>query len=256
MLKNYLLITLRNIRKFKVFSFINIAGLSVSLAIVILIASYAEMELSINKFHKNYNNIYKVGSSMTPAPIADIIKLNIPEIGKIARVEIFRTTSVTMKYKNKSLIVKNLIFTDPDFFEIFTFTPIKGDLKTALNDPNNMVLTETEAERFFGNEDPINKSIKLDNEYELTVKAVIKDIPANSSMQFRGVVSFSSIKAMNSGGNNDPYNWWNRNYETYLLSPAKLNFAELKDLIQKILVNIVECRAPGSRSRRRAAPPA
>jgi putative ABC transport system permease protein len=237
MFKNYLTITLRNIRKFKIFSFINIVGLTVSLAIVILIASYAEMELSINKFHKNYNNIYKVGNSMTPAPIADIIRLNIPEIKKIARVETFRTTSVTMKYRNNSMNVKNLIFSDPDFFNIFTFAPIKGDLKTALNYPNNIVLTETEAKRFFGNEDPINKSIKLDNEYDLTVKAVIKVIPANSSMQFSGVVSFSSIKAMNSGGGNDPYNWWNRNYETYMLAPAKFSLTELKDLVQKILIH-------------------
>jgi putative ABC transport system permease protein len=237
MLRNYLLITLRNIRRFKVFSFISIAGLSVSLAIVILIASYAEMELSVNKFHKNYNNIYKIGSSMTPAPIADIIKLNIPQIRKIARVETFRTTSVTMKYKNNSMIVKNLIFSDPDFFDIFTFAPIKGELETALNDPNNLVLTETEAKRFFGNEDPIDKSIKLDNEYDLIVKAIIKDVPEKSSMQFSGVVSFSSIKAMNSSGNNDPYNWWNRNYETYLLAPDRYNQEILQETIEPVLRN-------------------
>ena len=112
MLKNYFLIAIRNLKKFKTFSFINIAGLSISLAIVILIVLYAEMELSMNKFHKNYNYIYKVGNGTTPAPIADIIKLNLPEIKNVARIESFRTTSVTVKYGEKVLTVKNLIFSD------------------------------------------------------------------------------------------------------------------------------------------------
>ena len=131
MFKNYFKIALRNLRKHKTFSIINIAGLSISLAIVILIALFAEMELSMNKFHKNYNYIYKVGNGMIPAPIADIIKLNLPEIKKVARIESFRTTSVTMKYGKKVLTVKNLIFSDQDFFDIFTFPKISGNIKTA-----------------------------------------------------------------------------------------------------------------------------
>ena len=235
MIKNYFKIALRNLRKHKTFSIINIAGLSISLAIVILIALFAEMELSMNKFHKNYNYIYKVGNGMIPAPIADIIKLNLPEIKKVARIESFRTTSVTMKYGKKVLTVKNLIFSDQDFFDIFTFPKISGNIKTALKDPMSLVLTESEAIRFFGNEDPINKIVKLDNEFDLTVKAVIKDIPENSSMQFSSIASFISIKKMTGNANNDPFNWWNRNYETYLLSPKKINRAELQAKVEPVL---------------------
>jgi putative ABC transport system permease protein len=239
MLKNYLLVTLRNIRKFKVFSFINIVGLSTSLAIIILIVSYAEMELSINKFHENYDHIYKVGKGNTAAPVADIIKLNIPEVEKITRIENFRTTSVTMKYGDNPLIVKNIIFADPDFFDIFTLPVIRGDIKTAMNEPMSLILTETEAKRIFGNKDPMNKNIKMDGEFNLVVKAIIKDVPDNSSMLFNGIIPFASIKEMieQLGYNFDPYSWSNYNYETYLISTGKLSITDLKKRIELVLKN-------------------
>ena len=233
MLKNYFKIALRNLRRHKSFSFINIAGLSISLALVILIASYAQFEMSINKFNKNYNCIYKVGKWNTPAPVAGIIKSNIPEIKKAARIENFRTKSVAMKYNNKLMEVKDIIFSDPDFFDIFTFPAIEGDPQKALKEPMSLVLTKSQANRIFGNEDPINKVVKMDNSFELTVKAVIKDIPQNSSMQFSGVVSFMSIKKMITGF--DPFNWGNYNYETYILFPQKINKAELVKKIEMIL---------------------
>ena len=130
----------------------------------------------MNKFHKNYIHIYKVGNGTTPAPIADIIKLNLPEIKKVTRIESFSTTSVTMKYGKKVLIVKNLIFSNQDFFDIFTFHAVKGDIETALKDPMSLVLTESESKKIFGNENPINQIVKLDNEFDLIVKAIIKDI--------------------------------------------------------------------------------
>ena len=77
MFKNYFLIAVRNIKKHKAFSFINIAGFSISLAVVIVISLYAQMEFSTNKFHENYDRIYKIGNGRTPAPIADLIKQNI-----------------------------------------------------------------------------------------------------------------------------------------------------------------------------------
>lgn len=233
MLKNYFKIALRNLRRHKSFSFINIAGLSISLALVILIASYAQFEMSINKFNKNYELIYKVGRGNTPAPIAGIIKSNIPEIKKAARIENFRTKSVAMKYDNKLMEVKNIIFSDPDFFDIFNFPAIEGDPQKALKEPMALVLTKSQANRIFGNEDPINKVVKMDNSFDLTVKAVIKDIPQNSSMQFSGVVSFMSIKKMITGF--DPFSWGNYNYETYILFPQKANKAELIKKIEMIL---------------------
>lgn len=119
MLKKYLLVASRNILRSKTFSLINIAGLSISLALVIIIAAYAQFELSVNKFDRNYNRIYKVGNGLTPAPIAGIIKSSVPEIKRAARIQSFNFTSATMKYGSKVMTVKNLILTDPDFFDIF-----------------------------------------------------------------------------------------------------------------------------------------
>ena len=96
MLQNYIKVALRNLKRHKTFSIINIAGLSVSLALVILIATYTQFEMSIDKFHENYYRIYKVGKDYTPAPVADVIKSNVPEIKKAARIEFFRTRSVTI----------------------------------------------------------------------------------------------------------------------------------------------------------------
>ena len=236
MLKNYFLIAVRNIKKHKAFSFINIAGLSISLAVVIIIALYTQTELSINKFHKNYDRIYKIGKGRTPAPLAQVIKLNLPEIKNAVRINNTSAESVALKYKGNPLMVKSLIFADPDFFDIFSFPSIKGNYKTALNEPMSLVLTESEAKRIFGNEDPINKTVKMKNEFVLTVKAVIRDLPNNSSLHFNGVISFASLKNI-AGKNNDPFRWGIFNYETYLLFPENARKATLEKEIETLVRN-------------------
>jgi putative ABC transport system permease protein len=235
MLKSYLIIAFRNLKKYKVFSFINIAGLSISLAVVLLIAAFAQMELSVDKFHANYERICKIGFGTVPAPIADIIKLNLPEIKKVTRVDSFSSTSVTIKYDNKVLTVKNLIYSEPDFFDIFSFKALEGNIK-ALSDPMTIVLTRTEAKRIFGNTSPIGKVVKMDNKFDLTVKAVIEDILQNSSIQFGGVISFSSLKEK-AGKNYDAYDWSQWNYQTYVLSPSNFNKNDIAKKITSSLKN-------------------
>jgi putative ABC transport system permease protein len=234
MLKNYLKITLRNIRKFKVFSIINISGLSFSLAVVILIAAFMQNELSMDKFHTNYTKIYKVSRGTTPVQVGEIIKSNVPEIKRIARVDIISSPSVTIKYKDKILSFQNAIYTEPDFFNIFSFKSIQGNIRTALKTPLSIVLTKSEVKRIFGNENPLGKSIRMDNEFELTVNAVIDDIPLNSSLQFNGAISLESLKSIN-GKNNDPFDWSHWNYCTYVLFPYKVNHAEVINRINTVL---------------------
>ena len=236
MLKNYLLVTLRNIRKFKVFSFINIAGLSISLAVIILIAAFIQNELCIDKFQTNYNRIYKISKGTTPMQVAEIIKSNISEIERTARVDIIGTPSMTIKYENSSLplTLQNVIYTEPDFFKIFTFNTVQGNLDAALNTPMSLVLTQSEAKRIFGNENPIGKSLKMNNEFELTVNAIIKDIPQNSSIQFNGAISLESLKSI-SGKNNDPFDLSHWNYCTYVLFPQNADKTDLTNKINTVL---------------------
>ena len=235
MFGNYFKIAFRNIKKYKTYSFVNIAGLSISLALVILISAYTQVELSVNKFHKNYNQIYKIGKYTIPAPVTEIITSNVPEIRKTARIENFRTKSVTMKYGKNPIKVKDIIFSDPDFFDLFSFQIIQGNPQNALREPMTIVLTESEAKTIFGRENPIDKIVKMDNVYDLTVKAVIKDIPQNSSIQFNGVISFVSIKQMIGNKYNDPFSWHNFNYEAYILFPKQFNKTGLETKIENIL---------------------
>jgi putative ABC transport system permease protein len=245
MLINYFKIALRNIKRHKTFSFVNISGLSISLALVIIITAYIQVELSVNNFHNNYDRIYKVGENNTPAPVADIIKSNLPEIQKAARIENFRTKSVTMKYGNKPINVKDIVFSDPDFFDIFSFQAVMGNPQKALSEPMSLVLTESEAKIIFGRENPINKIIKMNNSFDLVVKAVIKDIPQSSSLQFNGVISFISIKLTTGNNNFDPYSWHNSNYETYILFPKLFNKEKLVNKIESILKKNVSPNVKG-----------
>jgi putative ABC transport system permease protein len=234
---NYLKIAFRNLRRYKTFSIINIAGLSISLALVIIIAAFTQVELRVNKFHTNYERIYKVGKNTTPAPIADIIKSNLPEIKKVARIdEDQRSKSVTLTYGNNPMKVKDLIYADPDFFDIFSFQALKGNPQKALKEPMSLILTDSEAKAIFGRQDPIGKIVKINNVCDLTVKAVIKDVPQSSSWQFNGIISFSSIKDILFGGHDDAYSWNNYDYETYILLPNSSDKAVLVKNIESVLV--------------------
>ncbi len=235
MLKNYLKIAFRNLGRHKTFSFINIAGLSISLAFVLLIAAYAQFEMGMNKFNKNYDRIYKVGEGDTPAPVAELIKSNLPQIKEATRIQ-GGIGFTTIKYGEKVMIVKNVIYSDPDFFNVFTFPAIKGNPQAALAQPMSLVLTESEAERIFGNADPIDKVVEMNNAYDLTVRAVIEDVPQNSSLQFDGVISFASLKRIQGSPTFNPYDWYEINYETYVLFPRECNGVELASQIKSLVL--------------------
>ena len=230
MLKNYIKIAFRNLKKFRVFSVINIAGLSISLAVVLLIAAFVRNEMLIDKFQPNLNRIYKISKGTTPVPIADILRASVPELRNVAVVDIQNAESVTIKYGDKPLLIKNVIYADTQFFNIFSFKTVQGNLASALSTPMSIALTEGQAERIFGDENPIGKTIKMNNEFNLTVNAVLRDIPKYSSIQFNGVISLKSLKNIY-GRNRDPFDWSQWNYCTYVLFPQNAN---APTLIKKI----------------------
>ncbi len=230
MLKNYFRIAFRNLRKYKAFSFINIAGLSISLAVVLLIAAFTQNEMHVDKSQPNLNRIYKISKGTTPVPIANIIRTNVPEIRNVAVEDILNAKTITVKYGEKPLSVNDVIYADTEFFNIFSFKTVRGNLTAALSTPMSIVLTQNEAERIFGNKNPIGKTIKMNNEFNLTVNAVLKDIPKNSSMRFSGVISLKSLKTIY-GKNRDPFDWSQWNYCTYVLFPRN---ADAPLLIKKI----------------------
>jgi putative ABC transport system permease protein len=235
-LKNYFKIAVRNLKKFKVFSIVNIAGFSISLAIIILLALFIENELSVDKFHTNLNRIYKISKGNIPVPVSEMIKSNVPEAEKVVLADIISSKNLTINYNNTPRTISDVIYTEPDYFNMFSFKTIQGDASEALEKPMSMVLTSTLAKQIFGNENPIGKIIKIDNKYDVTINAIMKDIPQYSSIQFSCAISLKSLKQMRSA-KNDPFNWVHWNYCTYVLSDERSSEADFISKITTVLKN-------------------
>jgi putative ABC transport system permease protein len=187
MFKNYLKIALRILKRHKGYSFINIFGLAVGMACTIIILLWVQDELSFDRFHKNGDNLYKITVTLnqntwnsSPWALISFLKKDFPEIEKGSWY--YRTT-VNTRYQER-MYNERIALVAPEFFEMFTFPHIKGDARTALADLNSIVISEKAAAKYFGNDDPVGKIIQLDNEVDLTVTGVIKNVPLNSHMQF------------------------------------------------------------------------
>ncbi|WP_028298173.1 ABC transporter permease [Olivibacter sitiensis] len=220
MLKNYIKIAWRNIRKNKLYSFVNIIGLTTGIVSCLLIGVYVWNELTYDNFHENRDRIARVtmeyqfsGSNnkvaVTGTKVGPDFKRNFPQIESYVR---------TMKYPRvvsnglQSFEEKQVVYADEDFFKVFSFPVLQGNGATALNTPNKIVLSETAAKKYFGHDNPIGKTLTLDGgdrAYEIT--AVVKDAPLNSQIQYDILVSFTSLGAASTE------TWKNANYITYLL---------------------------------------
>ena len=207
MLKNYLKITLRNLRRHKVFSFINIFGLSVSLACSVLILLFVKNEFSYDSFHKNADRIYRISlfenyakddqhfNSITPSVLGPLLKSYYPEIENSVRISQFsgKVTSGSKTFIEKYELV------DPEFFKMFNFPLLQENSSNVLNDPNSAVITESYAKKYFGNNEPVGKtiSIQLDNKSEdFLITGIAQDVPENSSIQFNILIPYQKIKEL------------------------------------------------------------
>jgi putative ABC transport system permease protein len=193
MFKNYLIITLRKMKKQKAFSFINISGLTLGMTCCILIFLWVQDEMSFDRFFSHSDELYRLVvveqqqnrldmvDIKTPWLAAEVLKENIPEVKEAARFHFLRNR--TLRYKERLFNENSFGFADPSFFDLFSFEFIKGNPKNALKDINSIVLTEEMAEKYFGNEEPVGKMITLDNTLDLNVTGVIKNIPHNTHFE-------------------------------------------------------------------------
>jgi hypothetical protein len=206
MFKNYLKIAYRNILKHKVDSAINLVGLCVAFTAALLIFLSVFFEFSYDNFHKNKNDIYHIYTKMynttgaevstaIPVPMTTTLKNNYPEVLYAAR---YLNKSGHVRYNDKQLN-RDLRLTDPDFLKMFSFPLIKGDAATALNDLNNIVLSEKATEAIFGAEDGIGKTIELKSGEDwkpFIVSAIISNLPDNSSIQYDMLARCASTPPM------------------------------------------------------------
>jgi putative ABC transport system permease protein len=202
MIKNYLKTAIRHLAKYKFFTFINIIGLAVGLAASILLFLYVRYELSYDKFHKDYEQLYRVvshvkqpgGKTMNvPRTLADMsgsLKKDIPEVTSTCKLYSYE---VTLKKDNNLFPGLEMFYTDSSFFDIFSFKIVKGNGPETLRKPGEVIITESLAKKYFGDENPLNKEIKR-TDVKYTVGAVIEDIPENSHFDFDILTTFYSLQ--------------------------------------------------------------
>ncbi len=238
MLKNYLKMALRKIHRQKGYSFINIFGLTIGLTCFILVAAFVRNELSYDKYHENAEDLYYISKfypdgtgsgsyGITPAPLAQHIKTNYPEVLNSARI--IRGRSILVKFNSKIFFENSIYFTDQDLLDIFTVELIHGNKTIALSEPNSIIISQKIAQKYFGQENPIGKNLLLNNRSEYNVTGVFQDLPFNTHFRFDMLCTLAST---NTG--------WNSNsFYTYArLKPntSKFEFQEkLQILFNKIL---------------------
>jgi len=231
--------------KNKFYSAINIVGLTAGLAIGILILLWVQDELSFDSFYKQADNIYRVelfggtGTSrqiweILPAPMAPLMKQELPEVKDAARVTGNYNFSL-YKYQDKVFGDENVVFADPSFFSIFNTPIIYGNASNPFTDDNSVVITQKTAKKFFGDVNPIGKIIIADDKHNFTVSAVMADFPENSSMQYDMLMPMSFFAKSLVADHQDPTNDFdNYSYTTYVVLQPGVDLKALAAKITKV----------------------
>ncbi|MFA6246985.1 MAG: FtsX-like permease family protein [Mucilaginibacter sp.] len=223
MIRNYFKIAFRNLTKHKLFSLINIGGLSVGMAVSFMLLLYVYNEFSFDKMYKNEDRIYQVwrnqpsngeiktGNSMS-VPVAEAIHKNYPEIAFTARTNWINSS--LFNYKDKSLNL-NMLSADPSLLDIFSFEFVQGNKASAFTEVSSVVLTQSGAKAIFGNADPMGKTVKINSARNAKVTGIIKDMPENSSMKFSALGSWAMLEA------DEPWiktsSWNNYAFQTFVM---------------------------------------
>jgi putative ABC transport system permease protein len=239
MIKNYLKIAWRNLFRNKGFSATNLLGLTIGITCTILISLWVKDELTYDKFHSNYTSIYKIYANRDfnnqmftdenmVLPLASSIEKNISQV-KHAVVTTHRQPHI-LAYGDAKLKKEGYTVSE-HFFDMFSWKFIKGNAATALPDAYSIVLTKSAAKALFGDDDPINKIIKVDNEYDAKVTAIVADVPGNSTFQFDFINAFNY--------NNDflkeaMTNWQNSSWDVFVQVNPGTNMKQLEKNINDI----------------------
>jgi len=201
MFKSYFRSLFRNILRNKFYTLLNVLGLTIGMFTALLILLYVQDELSYDKHHKNHKRIYRIESefiannnqdlyAVAPIPIGPALKLEIPEIEKVVRLD--RVSQEVFITGEREYIEDNFYMADSTVFEVFSHEFIAGNPKNCLSAPNSIILTQSVAEKYFLDEDPMGKLLSIKNGKSFQVTAIIKDIKGNSHLKFDALISISS----------------------------------------------------------------
>jgi putative ABC transport system permease protein len=248
MLKNYLIITLRNIKKHKGYSFINITGLAVGMTCCMLIWLFVRDELSFDRYHTNANRIYRLEPTLrlegqeakhavSAHPMGPAFVNDIPEIQQSVR---FWMTGAMVQNRNHEYVVESFVFADANLFDVFSFSLHQGDPNTALVEPYSLILTQAMAERYLDDGDPIGQTLTLrweGEERQFHITGILQDIPRNSHFAIDFLASYASLNTMID--QELLHTWFDfRTYTYFLLEegvPPERVVSKFPDLIEKYM---------------------
>ena len=227
MIQNYMKTAMRSLSRQKAYSMINISGLAVGMACVILIGLYIQDELSYDRYHTHADRIYRLTACRTeasfpsfvgtPPPLGPTLKRQFPEVQDFVRFDPFMGKSKSLfRYGDKTFYEDRFFLADPSIFDVFDFGLLRGDPATALSRPNYLVISQSTADKYFGDEDPIGKTLNFDGELDFTVTGVMEDIPSNSHFFFDLVASFAFINDIKRWDMDLLQSWRHFNFYTYL----------------------------------------
>ncbi len=249
MFKNYLKVALRNLLRNKGFTLINVSGLVVGMTCAILILLYVQFELSYDKFHQNAENIYRIAwmsdrpQTRTPHPMAQAMVKDFPEVVQAVTLSPLWGPGLTrpklsVRYEEKRFDEPGFFSADSTFLKVFSFNLIQGDAKTALRETGGVIITEEIAQKYFGQEGALGKTLILDvgQEFPMKVTGVIENIPANSHFKFDFLLSYVTLKPLNDG---EYYTWADFGHFNYIMlkdgSDPKTLEAKIPDWVQTYL---------------------
>ncbi|MEQ9426555.1 MAG: ABC transporter permease [Cyclobacteriaceae bacterium] len=218
MLKHHFINACRSVKRDKITSILNVAGLSIGLASTLIIGSYVTFELSFDQYHSKADRIFRIATDFrasadelmheasSPNALATIINDEIPQVESVVRMR--RNRKTVLRYEGSKFEEPNIYIVDSTLFNVFDFEIIEGADEGLLVAPNQIVITESVAKKYFGNQSAVNKSIMYGS-YPQQVQAVIKDLPKNSTFDFEILLSYPTLGQKDTWNN---YNWF-----TYIL---------------------------------------
>jgi putative ABC transport system permease protein len=244
MLKNFFVNALRNMKKQRGYVIMNVSGLAIGLTSFLFITLYVNHELSYDRFHENYENIYRLkivgmmaggelDQAITAAPMARAMMSDYPEVLMATRLT--QMGDWLVKFEEKRFNESGILFADSTFFKIFAFKLLRGDPNTALARPKSVIMTEEYARKYFGDRDPLGLQISFETDtVRFTVTGVMQDIPDNSHIKFDMLASLSSYP----GQANNQF-WISHNFYTYILVKEGTLKDELEEKFQGMVSKYV-----------------
>lgn len=245
MIRNYLVVALRNLWRHRGYSLINVLGLAIGLASSIMILLYVINELTYDRFHEKSEQIYRVWISgsmpatemrhaVTSPPMAEAMLNDYPEVEQVVRLRQAGAWLVKSGDRIFHETQEDFIFADSSFFDVFSFELLKGDPRTCLRDPRSIVLSEEYALKYFGDEDPIGQTLKIEQDTNLSViTGVMENFPVNSHFHSNMIGSLSTL------GRSRSTNWVNHNYHTYVVLREGTDPIEFEARMHEMVVNYV-----------------